>query len=516
MAAGVSKSRFTKYVACPRLGYLSCYPNRFKHLADPLDWMAHHLIAEGVRVGELARERFPGGRLVGHVWDLDRARAETTLAMRDETVTHLFEAAFAAGGLLCRVDILLKAGEGEVDLIEVKAANGVRPDHLVDVGFQLAVLEATGLTVRTAAVMHLDPGYVYPGEGDASQGSSGQGWGGDAAGVHRYDLDRLFVIEDVTSEARAWAADSLPAYLESMRADLDLADPPRAVLRYACKECEYYRRVCGPALPLYPAYELGGGGGLLAALDSAGIQDMRDVPWDFPGLVEGHRLVLEAVRTGGLAFDRAMLESLMSSLEFPLWFLDFETFMPGLPLYAGTRPWQQIPFQWSLHVLEAGGVLRHEGFLRADGSDPRRAFAETLLQTVSPAGSVVVYNKGMECTRLRELARDFPDLEDGLSALDARVFDLLPVVRQGCYHPDFHGSRSLKSVTPVLAPHLSYEQLQLRGGLQAMQAYERLVSPGTPEPERVQLQADLRAYCGLDTLAMVEVYRRLLAATMES
>jgi hypothetical protein len=187
--------------------------------------------------------------------------------------------------------------------------------------------------------------------------------------------------------------------------------------------------------------------------------------------------------------------------------------MLGLPILAGTRPWQQIPFQWSLHVQDRDGSVRHTEFLKADGTDPRRTFAEALLAAVGATGSIVVYNKGMESTRLRELARDLPDLADGLSALDARIVDLLPIVRQSCYHLDFHGSRSLKTVAPVLAPHLSYEELALKAGMQAMQAYEVITDPSTPAVEREQLRADLLKYCSLDTLAMLEVLKQLRVLT---
>ncbi|MBN1629710.1 MAG: DUF2779 domain-containing protein [Thermoleophilia bacterium] len=501
---GISKSRFTRYVECPKLGYMQCYPKRFKHLADPPDWMTQHLMDEGVRVGALARRYFPGGLLIGHTWDLDRACAETTAALRDETVTYVFEAAVAAEGLLCRVDVLRRVCDGQVDIIEVKATNGVRSDHLADVGFQTAVLEQAGLTVRSINLMHFDPGYVYP--GDAGRGDVR---GCDAAAASDYDLESLFVIDDVTDDARRWMAEALPRHLESMCTDLAGAEPPRVPLHYACRDCCYYRQVCGPAGPDHPVYELGGDrGGLFAALHAAGIVDLREIPGDFAGLTEGHQLVLEAVCTGELALDRGKLRDMLGELRPPLWFIDFETFMPGLPVYPGTRPWQQVPFQWSLHVLDEHGVLKHEEFLCAEARDPRRAFAESLLQAVGPSGSIVVYNKGMESTRLEELARDFPELAGGLSSLNARVFDLLPVVRQCCYHIDFHGSRSLKSVTPILAPHLSYEGLGLRGGLQAMEAYARAVDPTTSEAERHQLCADLREYCGVDTLAMVEIIRR--------
>jgi hypothetical protein len=339
--------------------------------------------------------------------------------------------------------------------------------------------------------MHFNPDYVHPGGSE-------------------YDLDALFAMDDVTEKARAWISDNRDGLLEAMRAHLAQAEPPRVLLRNDCRECVYYRQVCAVGAPEHPVCELGNNrNGLFAALEAAGIEDLRNVPDDFPGLADGHRLVLEAVRTGDVALDSDSFRALEEEIVYPLWFLDFETYMPGLPIFAGMRPWQQIPFQWSLHVLDGDGSLRHEEFLKADGSDPRRAFAEALIATGGEAGSIVVYNKGMESTRLRELARDLPDLAESLLALDARIVDLLPIVRQSCYHLGFHGSRSLKAVTPILAPHLSYEALTLKAGMQAMQAYEVITDGTTPPQERAQLRADLLKYCSLDTLAMLEVLKRL-------
>ncbi len=268
--------------------------------------------------------------------------------------------------------------------------------------------------------------------------------------------------------------------------------------------------------PAHPVCELGSDrNGLLDALQEAGMEDIRDVPDDFPGLADGHRLVLQAVRSGEVSLDDEAFDRLAEELVYPLWFMDFETYMPGLPIFSGTRPWQQIPFQWSLHVQEVDGSVRHAEFLKADGCDPRREFAQALVAAVGDTGSVVVYNKGMESTRLRELARDLPDLAAPLLDIDARIVDLLPIVRQSCYHLDFHGSRSLKSVTPVLAPHLSYEELALKAGMQAMQAYEAITDSATSDAEREKLRADLLKYCSLDTLAMVEVLRKLQALSTQ-
>ena len=175
-----------------------------------------------------------------------------------------------------------------------------------------------------------------------------------------------------------WVRDNRDVLLAGMRAVLAQPEPPRISLKNSCKECIYYSQMCSLGAPEHPVCELGGNhSGLFAALEAAGVADVRDVPEDFPGLADGHRLVLEAVRTGELALDTQGFSELSEDMVFPLWFLDFETYMFGVPVYAGTRPWQQIPFQWSLHVQEQDGSVRHAEFLKADGSDPRRDFARS-------------------------------------------------------------------------------------------------------------------------------------------
>jgi len=340
--------------------------------------------------------------------------------------------------------------------------------------------------------MHLDPAYTHPG------GST-------------YDLEKLFLIDDVTAEACRWVANELPSSLARMEADLARPEPPLARLKNSCAgKCAYYRQVCGAQAPAYPVCELGGNHPkLFAELERAGIQDLGEVPKDFPRLTAGHLMVLEALQQGGLVLEPGALRRLREEASFPLWFVDFETYSSALPIFAGMHPWQHVPFQWSLHVLTADGSLEHQEFLFEGPEDPRRSFAESLVETVKEPGRVVVYNRSMESKRLKELAKAFPDLAEPLLSIDARILDLLDFVRNGCYHPDFHGSRSLKKVAPILATTIDYENLDLHAGMDAMDAYEKIIDPATDEAERDRLRNGLRLYCGMDTLATAEVFQRL-------
>lgn len=490
---GISKSRFTDFLKCPRLGYLSCYPGRYAALRDPFDWATEQRLLTGVRAGELARTCFPGGILVEHGPKELAAALQATRTHLDAGADVVFEATFERDGILVRADVLRRLAGGEFELIEVKAANSYKKaDHLPDVAIQLHVLEEAGLTVGSAKVMHFDKTYRHP-------------------GGPTYDPDAIFSLDDVTADARAYARTTLPAQLGALRRTLALPEPPPQLVKNSCKTgCPYYQRVCLPGAPKFPVTELGGvHKTLLASLAAEGIDDLRDVDPGFPGLKPLHLLMLQAMEEGGLKIADGICDQLCAIVEYPVSFMDFETYSPGFPVFPSMGTWQHIPFQWSLHVLEADGSLRHLEFLAENLDDPRRAFAESLLRSLPPSGTVVVYDQTFEIGRLRELSETFPHLADSLTAIEPRVLDLMKVVADGCYHPDFHGSRSLKAVLPALVPELSYGDLDIGEGTAAMRAYATILDPETTPETRARLREALRRYCELHTLATVEVFKVL-------
>jgi hypothetical protein len=220
--------------------------------------------------------------------------------------------------------------------------------------------------------------------------------------------------------------------------------------------------------------------------------------------------VCELVRSGDshIAGD---IGGALSGLAYPVHFLDFETFMSALPLYPGTRPWQMILFQWSDHVLHKNGDLEHHEFLHEGPGDPRPDFAERLIETLGHAGSIVVYS-AFENSRLTELATAFPHHAESITSIQARLFDLLKVVRAHVRHADCLGSSSIKVVLPALVSDLSYEGLGIADGNTASLRYLQTTTGKLPAEECTQVFSDLRAYCGTDTLAMVRLFEVLREA----
>jgi len=234
-----------------------------------------------------------------------------------------------------------------------------------------------------------------------------------------------------------------------------------------------------------------------------GITDVRHIPADYPLTTKQGR-VARVIRSGVAERDPAAA-TLLNGLAYPRYYLDFESLQVAVPLWVGTQPYQQLVVQWSCHVETAPGQLTHQAFLAEGGDDPRRAFAEALVETVGDAGPVFVYNRSFEVGRLRELAQSYPDLAPALAALIARVNDLKPLTERYYCHPAMKGSWSLKAVLPTIAPELDYGALTIGGGDAASGAWREIYHSDTPAERRAELRAALAEYCLRDTLALVRL-----------
>ena len=446
MTLSLSKSRFQNGLQCLKRLYLETYR---RDLADPVPPERQAIFDVGHAVGELARQRFPGGRLVDESYvDHQQAVETTRFLLDDASVPAIYEAGFTFENIRTRVDVLRSAGQGTFDLIEVKSTAGVKREHYTDVAIQLYVVEGSGVPVNRAFLMHLNRDYVYQ--------------GGD------HDLHELFTLQDVTDTARSFVENAAPNKLREMWAVLQLDSEPDIATGPHCTSphrCSFYG---------------------YCHLDLARDYGRRSVSDD--------------------------LASALAEITYPASFLDFETVNPAIPVYAGTRPYQAIPFQWSLHILDSSGLIDHRSFLNDDRNDPRERLAEALLDAVPPRGSIVSYS-GYERRVVAGLAQALPQHADRLLALCERMVDLLAIVKGNVSHPDFKGSYSLKSVLPVLVPDMGYADLDIGEGMTAFTSYLRMIGHETPTNERYAIREALLAYCARDTEAMVRVYEALVAAT---
>lgn len=488
----LSKSRFTAGLQCHKRLYLECYHYK---LRDPVDPTTQALFDAGNRVGIAAQGRHPGGvKITDDYLHHGEAVRNTAAALAKPGAKAIFEGAFAFDDVKVRVDILAAAGAaagaGVWDLVEVKSSSGYKEDYLWDIGVQLYVVEGSGVRVRKASLLHVNNQYVYPG------GS--------------YDLDRLFTLRDLTDQARE-IRDELKRDLGQMRVPLWRTEPPEIPVGAFCKRpyiCPFYSH-CHDGGPEHPVGDLPWlNPKLQQALRAASIQDIREIPENFEGLTDLHRRIRASVITGQVHADPELKRAL-DALTPPIHFLDFETCNPALPLFVGTRPFQQVPFQWSDHVLHRGGRLEHREYLHTLPTDPRRDVAESLIRALGDQGPIVVYS-GFEERIIRSLAEELPECRDRLLPLvEARIVDLLELIKAHYYHPEFRGSFSIKGVLPALIDDLDYKDLEIREGGQAAVAYVELIDENAPEDRRAKVAEALRAYCRRDTEAMVRLFHRL-------
>ena len=486
----LSKSRFLAGLQCLKQLYLECY---HRELADPIEAGRQAIFDAGTAVGELARQRFPGGTLVEEQYfEHSQAVTSTQTLLSDASVPALYEPAFTFQGVRTRVDVLSRCGGQEFDLVEVKSTTSVKDEHIRDVAVQMYVVEGCGIAINRAYLLHINNAYVYQ--------------GGD------YDLGQLFSLDDVTDEARAYVAEKMPEELARMWESLQLAETPDIETGRHCTNphtCPFFGH-CHQGEGEHPVRQLP----RLTQknserLKASGIRDIGSIPVDFSGLSAVQSRVRETV-VAGRPFVGPDLASRLGEISFPACFLDFETIGPAVPIYSGTRPYQAVPFQWSLHQRDADGGLTHSSFLGDGPEDPREGFVTNLLAAVASQGTIVTYSS-YEKTVIKGLAESFPQYEGDLLALCDRIVDLLQVVRDNYYHPEFHGSFSIKSVLPALVPDLAYDDLEIPEGLAASAAYGRLITGDIPQSDKAKVREALLAYCERDTEAMVRVYEALLA-----
>jgi len=475
---------------CPKLLWVSANePERIVFGKD-----VQRIFAMGHQAGRAARGLHPEGVLIGGAergrlerGELRVALAETSdlLARTDDDLT-LFEATFEHDGVLVRSDLLFRE-HGRIRFSEVKASTEVKKYHPEDAAIQAWVMQASGVPVEKVFLSHVDNSFVYPG-------------GGKYAG--------LFRDEDITDKVRALMP-LVPAWVSQAREVLDDQMPnvpvgPRCRDPHVCPLLDWCRECDGDAHVGY----LPGGLKLVGQLQDGGYVRLRDVPVD--RLRSDVQLrVLEATVNGRPTIDPAIRAELRA-IGYPRYYFDFETINFAVPIWAGTRPWEQLPRQYSCHIQEAPGRdIHHVEFLDMSGEPPMRACAEKLLGHLGNRGPVIVYHQTFEKTILKQLAARFPDLAERLNAVNARVVDLLPIVKRNYYHPDMRGSWSLKAVLPTVAPDLDYASFdEVHDGAEAQSAYDEAIDPETSSERRAKIRRGLLDYCERDTLAMVRIVER--------
>lgn len=446
-----------------------------------------HLFDSGHEVGLLAQAYFKNGiEITEEYYEIDKAIASTVHAV-NQGYQAIFEAtACSADGAFSRIDILKKVAASEKwDLIEVKQSNGVKDYHIDDMALQRYAFEGAGYNVRKTILMHVNNQYVRKGD---------------------IDPKGFFALEDCTEIVESRLPD-VPDFLAGLLEVLNTGTEPCVEIGDHCKkpfECDYTDH-CWKHVPAYSVYNIFKGPQLQEMLEN-NILDVAHIPEGVS--IPGRKAIdVDVYRKQAVHVDKINIKNFLGTLTYPIYYLDYETIFPAIPLFDNTSPYQQIPFQFSLHIQEnRSGELKHVEFLHTEPTDPRLTFIEALIGNCGRNGSVLVYNRGFESRINRELGQAFPRYQLELENINSRMIDLLiPFRSRHLYHPKMMGSASLKSVLPAFAPDFSYEDLEISDGNTASMMYLSCVKSVASDADKENIYRSLRKYCKMDTLAEVRL-----------
>lgn len=442
---------------------------------------------DGLLIGELATKLFPNGVNLGDEsfkWNLEKTKEQL------EKRVPIFEASFTVDNLYSRADILNPVGEDEWDVIEVKSGTKVKEINLHDVAFQKFVYKKAGLKIRNCFLMHINNEYVREGE---------------------INLEELFIKSDITEQIKPFEED-LEKNIKKMFEVIGGSEPEFSVDDILSIE---YDNVClddfmnsQPENNIFEFYRIFRKDAI--ALYKKGEILMKDVSREFK-LNEKQEIQKRLAFEGGVHVNERGIKNFLTNLKYPIYYLDFETINPVLPKFDGMKPYQRIPFQFSLHIEQEDGKLNHVSFLADGREDPRKEFMQSLKDNLGEFGTILVYNQGFEKGVMNECAKAFPEFQNWYEEnILPRIKDLLDVFKNFDYYdPKQKGSCSIKAVLPVMSD-LSYEDLEsVRNGEDASYQWERITFGEVLEEEKKKIRNALEKYCELDTLAEVKIVERL-------
>jgi len=483
MSPLLSKSKYLTGLQCPKYLWMQIHePERIPEA----DAITQYIFDQGHVVGEYAKKLFRGGIDIQH--DDFMNNIVTTKKLLAER-KPLFEAGVLYGNIYSRLDILNPVDEDEWDIIEIKSGTSVKEVYIADVSFQKFCCEKAGLKIRNCKLGFINKQFVKNGEIDPRE---------------------LFILEDISTQVEE-ISEGMEERVSNLLEVISKKVCPEMTIGEHCLapyECPL-RTECWGFLPENSVFDLRGGKTKQFSLYEQGILSIKDIP-DNVLLSKQQQIQKECVMTGNVHVEKGEIRQFLSRLKYPLYYLDFETFGPAIPLYDGTGPYQDIPFQFSLHVVENhASEPVHYSFLAEGREDPRPQILHELQRLLGSAGSIIAYNAGFEEGVLKESVEAFPEYTDWLEGILKRMVDLLyPFTNFHYYHASQKDTASLKKVLPAVTGK-GYEEMNICAGMDASAAFARIMCSDATEEEIAKVRADLIKYCKLDTEGMIWVVDKL-------
>ncbi len=466
----ITKTDFLVYLEAPR-HFWALKHNQYDTTLSEFD---KHLIQQGYLVEKEAKEFAKKHLLPNYSQD------DNDLVMQKT---------FIEGGFEARSDILIRNSKtNKWDIFEVKSVTKPEPEHYYDTTFQ-AIVMGKHLDIGNIFILHVNNEYVRQGD---------------------FDLSQFLIAENVNVKVQELKEETLNMMKECQL----LVSTPNYKLATECykpKECRC-KELCFPNLPDDSIYNLSRiNEKKITELREMDILDIKDIPDDYK-LTTNQKIQVEVAKRNTVLVDKKAIKADLASLSYPIYFLDYETYDPAIPMFDGYKPYQQMVFQYSLHVVESADntALRHYEYVVKDTCEPCRELVADLQSRIGKDGSVIVWLKAFECTRNNEMGEICTEFKDFLEDLNNRVYDLMDIFKNNLYvDPKFKGSNSIKDVLPVLVPELSYKTLNIHNGSMAMVGWYKMVYENSTVQEKAKILKDLLTYCEQDTLAMVRIWEFL-------
>lgn len=478
----ISKNIFLNTLACPTLGWF--LRSTEVSIEESENSLAKRFrMDQGIEIGKRARNVFPDGKLINEN-NIKDALLRTAQLVKDASVSTLFEATFNYGDFFTRADIVRRSNAGW-HLIEVKSRVNDKPEFIDDMAYTTLVLRQCNVNINSISLFLISKEYRI-GMSD----------------------ENLFIEIDHTQEVFD-KADNLYPYMEEVERITKSPEKPEPDIIFECRNCVLFRECVGKNVTnhIFDIPRLSES--KFNKLKELGVFTIEEIPDSF-NLTEKQAIVRKSVKSNDVIINDSLLD-LLNQVMWPAYYLDFETVMTAIPLYPGIVPFTQIPTQYSIHKCTAPGeIAEHYEYLADHSNDCRLELSENLINDLGVDGSIIVYSQ-FEKTITKNLIKLYPNLTKELEHLINRMIDLEKIIRNGFYHPGFHGSTSIKQTLPTLVPKMSYAHLDIDNGDDAMAAFALMAQGRFPDGEIYQIKNNLFQYCKQDTLAMVKLHEKLLS-----